>query len=67
MVNKELKLVLETKAIVREDEKFKFAENLSKYCCPPSADLGVGNANDRNEQRGRRENAITMGFCRLIP
>jgi hypothetical protein len=47
MVDKELKLVLETKAIVREDEKFKFAEKLSKYCCPPSADLSVGNANDR--------------------
>jgi hypothetical protein len=47
MVNKESKLVLETKAICRENEKFKYAENLSKYCCPPSADLGVGNANDR--------------------
>lgn len=35
MVKKELKLVLETKAIVRENEKFKYAENLSKYCCPP--------------------------------
>jgi hypothetical protein len=22
-------------------------KNLSKYCCPPSLDLGVGNANDR--------------------
>jgi len=60
MVDKELKLVLETKAIIREDEKFKYAENLSKYCCPHSADLGVGNANDRV---GRRENAIPMGFC----
>jgi hypothetical protein len=63
MVNKELKLVLETKAIVREDEKFKYAENLSKYSRPPSADLGVGNANDSNKQTGRRENAITKGFC----
>ncbi len=35
MMNKELKLVLETKALVTENEKFKYAENLSKYFCPP--------------------------------
>jgi hypothetical protein len=51
MVKKELKLVLETKVIVRENEKFKYAENLSKYCYPPSLDLGVGNANDSKISR----------------